>query len=88
VYSKPTYGLAPTLLIALVSSFLRRQTQLLWNFIAATHAFMTRQIKFTQEVACSVNSDERLLKELPQAIKSVELCKKVSSNGFHFTQEK
>jgi len=48
---------------------------------------MTRQIKFIQEVACYVNSDESLLNGLPQATKNVELCKKVLSNKFHFTQE-
>jgi hypothetical protein len=85
-HSKPTHGLAPTLLIAQVASF-RSRVQLLWNSIAAKRAFMTRQIKSTQEVACTVNSDESLLNGLPQATKSVELCKNVPSNGFRFTQE-
>jgi hypothetical protein len=48
---------------------------------------MTRQIKFIQEVAYYVNSDESLLNGLPQATKSVGLCKKFLSNKFHFTQE-
>ena len=48
---------------------------------------MTRQIKFIQEAVYTVNSDESWLKELPQATKRAELCKKVSSNSFHFPQE-